>query len=110
MNPTYQLIRKELFLIDEELKQLEKQKSELYSRRDRLKNAIERWNLASQEIPVSDHAVVRYLERVHNIDIASIKELILKDNVKMEVLLGADRVRTDECTLVVAKSGVATVL
>lgn len=37
---------------------------------------------------VSDHAVVRYLERVKGMDIASIRKEILPDNVKQATIMG----------------------
>jgi len=34
-------------------------------------------------LPITDHAVVRYLERVHGFDIDAIKEQILPDHAKI---------------------------
>lgn len=110
MNPQYQRIREKIRELDAEIDKQEKRISTLRSERDRLKNGIEKWNLKSQEIPVSDHALVRYLERVHNIDVAALKKKLLTPSVEHAILLGAQRVRTSEYTVVIDKDKIGTVL
>lgn len=110
MNPHYQNVRKRLRALDEEIENNTKALSNLYSERDRLKNGIEKYNLQSQEIAVSDHALVRYLERVHNIDVAALKRKILTPERQKMIVMGAQRIKGADYTLVINDGRVGTVL
>lgn len=46
-----------------------------------LKKDIERLKLNNKGFFISDHAILRYLERVEKVDIKKVKSLILTDNV-----------------------------
>ena len=86
-----------------ELKGLKRQKDALTQKRDAfiaerhvLDNAIidtnkklnkvnqdiHKCEMANKDITISDHAIVRYLERVYKIDMEQIKKEILPDNVQ----------------------------
>ena len=57
------------------------------------------------EIKVSDHAIVRYLERIKGVDINAIKEEIVTDNIrKMVDTLGGAGIYPDRNHKVVMKN------
>ncbi|HUX55582.1 MAG TPA: hypothetical protein VMV77_01315 [Bacteroidales bacterium] len=61
----------------------QKELSALYKREEVLKERIRLGFLVFPE--VTDHAIVRYLERVHNIDIGSVKDQILSPDVLTQI-------------------------
>ncbi|MDO6966955.1 hypothetical protein [Rhizobium alvei] len=57
---------------------------------------------------VSDHALLRYIERVHEVDIEQIRGILL-EKAEAAIKAGASAVRLDDCTLVIRGSSVVTV-
>lgn len=59
---------------------------------------------------ISDHALLRYIERVHGIDIQALRQGLLTDNTVKAIKAGAAAVKTEECTLVIRDMTVVTVM
>jgi hypothetical protein len=64
----------------------------------------------SIEPSVSDHAVLRYMERVHGIDVEQLRGLILTETVEKAIRAGASAVRVDGMTYVIKGATIVTVL
>ena len=58
---------------------------------------------------ISDHAILRYIERVHGIDVESLRDGILTRQVEDAIRSGASAVKLADCTLVVKGMTVVTV-
>ncbi|MBL4766301.1 MAG: hypothetical protein JKY94_01010 [Rhodobacteraceae bacterium] len=58
---------------------------------------------------VSDHAVLRYLERIKGVDIDAVREAILTDSVKVVATVGRGRVKTEKFVAIVREGTVVTV-
>ena len=58
---------------------------------------------------VSDHAVVRYLERVKGMDIAALREEICDDLALAAMDVGATTIKTDRAVLTIKEGRVVTV-
>lgn len=62
------------------------------------------------EIVVSEHAILRYLERVEGLDLSRVRSVLLTDKVKGSVkALGNCKVGLDDCTVVVRNNTIVTV-
>lgn len=57
---------------------------------------------------ISDHALLRYIERVFNVDIDAMKAELLTDTVVLAIKSGATGVKTPHGTLVIRGSTVVT--
>lgn len=76
------------------------------------RQAIER-KIASLEAEpcVSDHAIVRYIERVYGIDIEAIKAELLTEDAREQIkIVGSGKIPSGPFTLVVKRGTVVTVL
>lgn len=82
--------------------------------RDQLKrynNELDRRKSMETLIPsVSDHALLRYLERVYGFDVEKIRKEILTPNVVTALKAGASTVKQDGINLVLKGNSVVTVL
>lgn len=58
---------------------------------------------------VTDHALIRWLERVHGIEVEALRE-VLYDRVRDAAAVGATRHRTAECTFIFRNGKLITVL
>ena len=91
-------------LIDENnLAELEKCKSKILQVQGKLNELIETYKLPM----VSEHAIIRYLERVKGIDINEIKNEVLTDNVKTMMEFSNNKhitVKRGDHTLVIEKT------
>lgn len=59
---------------------------------------------------VSDHALVRWLERVYGIDVDAVREHILTDEIKMAIQLGASKVKADGVQYVLGDGKIITIV
>ena len=100
-------INSEKTRINDELSQLNVKASELKLLRDK---AIAEIQQANVKVTVSDHAIIRYIERVMALDIESIRKRILTDTVCQAVKLGAKSVKTADATFVVSGNVIVTVV
>lgn len=77
----------------------------------RLNHQIEQLERRKDGITVTDHAVIRYLERVQGIDIDAIREQMVTDQVEQAVdtLGGTGKFPSGECRLVMDGYKVVTV-
>ncbi len=63
----------------------------------------------AKEITVTDHAFVRYLERVLDLDIIELKRKLLSDELKSMIETGADKVTKDGITYVIRDKTIVTI-
>jgi hypothetical protein len=62
-------------------------------------------------VMISDHAVLRYLERVKGVDIASVREEMRTAGLSAAIAIGADTVKLGNgCRLKITNETVVTVL
>ena len=99
-------IKSEKHSLGNQLAELNTRASELKLQRDKIIAENKRKN---DKITVSDHAIIRYLERVMGYDIENIRERILSDPVRDSIKLGANSVKTAEATFVVHDNVIVTV-
>jgi hypothetical protein len=59
---------------------------------------------------VTDHAVLRYMERVLGIDVENIRALILAESKDAVTFVQDGRVQKEDCTLIVADKKIVTIL
>lgn len=59
---------------------------------------------------ISAHAVLRFMERVHGVDLESIRDEMRSHAVKQAIVFGAGYVERSDCTLVIDGNTVVTVL
>ncbi len=69
----------------------------------------ERRNRDAMTPTVTDHALLRYIERVHGVDIEAIRSAILTPAVVTAIKAGAAAVRSDECRYTIKDMAVVTV-
>lgn len=62
-----------------------------------------------KNIRVSDHAIVRYLERVGGVNIEAIKRMILTEAVEDAVQMGAREVNTKQFTVKADRGVIVTI-
>lgn len=83
--------------------------SKLRQRSVEIRSELQRREAADAIVPtVSDHALIRYIERVHGIPMEAIRQQILL-KAENAIRLGAGAVRLEDCTLVIKGSTVVTV-
>lgn len=77
---------------------------------------IRKWKKTIDTLPVtrgfvvSDHALVRYMERVMGYDMNQVRNLILTDEVKSFIKAGACTIKKDGYTLRVVDNTIVTVV
>ncbi len=59
---------------------------------------------------ITRHAILRYLERVWDIPEKKLLKPFLNDAVRRAIILGAEKVRLPDCTLVLKGNSIVTVL
>lgn len=68
-------------------------------------------NLQSKEIVVSEHALVRYFERVKQFDLEVVKKELLPEKVKEQIaVLGDGRYPVDSFKIVIKNNTVVSVI
>ena len=96
---TVESIQREILLIKAKQKPLRKQigalDSDICEANKRLKEAQEILSTFKAEPNITDHAVIRYLERVHNFSFDEIKSDLLSQNVVFAIKSGAKAVKKD---------------
>jgi hypothetical protein len=70
--------------------------------------AFEPTRTATREV-VTDHAVVRFLERVHGISIDRIRGIILNEKRKAMIAAGATAIKCGDYTCVISEGRVVTI-
>jgi chromosome segregation ATPase len=87
--PTLKQLQTQLRQLKEDCEQLVNESktlnTKIKTKRDEIATVEARIVMANLKITVSEHAVLRYLERVQGIDISSIKETILNDQIKEQI-------------------------
>jgi hypothetical protein len=56
--------------------------------------AYKRKRNAPDEVFVTDHAILRYLERVEHVDVAAVKQKLLEGNDKMHIVMAGKTIKT----------------
>jgi predicted nucleic acid-binding Zn-ribbon protein len=88
------------------MRPIQREVSKLESERMELEQRL----LAAERQPrVSDHAVIRYLERIHGFDFEKQRDELLTDTVRTAIGMGANKVKRDGYTLVIKDNTVVTV-
>lgn len=59
---------------------------------------------------VTDHAVLRYIERVYGVDVDHLRSLIMTDLVRNAILAGATKVKSDGFVYVLGDNAVVTIM
>lgn len=79
-------------------------------RKQKLENQVFKQGLS--ELQVTDHAVVRYIERFYQLDLEGIKKEIVADVEKFDGALknGAGRIKTDKLSYVIKENKIITIL
>ena len=92
-----------------EIIQLTESKKRITDRIQVLKSEISRRTTKAPEPKVSEHALLRYIERVHGIDMKELENIILTEKVKNAMFLGATSVTCDGYRYVLKDNVVITV-
>ncbi len=74
-----------------------------------LRREIEQRRTPRAEPTVTDHALLRYIERVHGIDMDTLRRHVLSSTVREAIRLGASTVRHDGLDYKIANNAVVTV-
>jgi len=89
----------------------EKEKSSLSSKLGQYQSEVsKRESRDNIEPTITDHALLRYIERVHGIDVEAMKSWLLNDAVKSAVVSGAASCIQDGLKFVIKGSSVVTVV
>lgn len=68
-------------------------------------------NLLSSDVVLTEHALLRYLERIQGVDLAEIKNNILDDTTKDQIkVLGSGRFPKDGYTLIVKNNTIISIV
>lgn len=78
---------------------------------ERCENKLKRMRSSEKKpVQISDHALVRWLERVHGIDVVSLKEKIVNEKDEEHIGMGAKKIKKHDHTLVIENNTVVTIL
>ena len=110
---TRTLISKEVSKLQSDLERTQRNLDNKLSQLDSVQKEVTR--LENNELDVSDHAIVRYMERIMGIDTQMIRDAILTESVRqMHLKLGDGKypaaVENDDHCTVVIRSGVVITL
>lgn len=96
--------------LGEDIKLKQKDFSTINNKIKTLKTKLETIQLASAEPIVSEHAILRYLERVKGIDLEEIKKEILDDKAKEHIKFAKScKIKRSDHTLIVRDNTIVTV-
>ncbi len=107
----YQLACSQADAAKEEVKEAQKKETAANLLRDRLKKEIQELELNSKDPIVSEHAILRYFERVLGYDMEEIKSLILPTPMKQTITkMGSGKYPMGNgCRLVVKDNTIVTI-
>jgi chromosome segregation ATPase len=96
--------------LSDEIKGKQKDFSTVTNKIKTLKTKLETIQLSSAEPIVSEHAILRYLERVRGIDLEEIKKEILDDKAKEHIKFAKScKIKRSDHTLIVRDNTIVTV-
>lgn len=102
---------KDVSKLEKERKDLDKRLHSLHCSIDRTKKKIKQLQETAEEPLISDHAIIRYLERVKGFDIEAIKKEMMPDKLRNVIgTLNSGKFPTGEFTAVVRDKLVVTVV
>lgn len=78
--------------------------------RKKFNDAMQKLEFFKQTPTLSDHALVRYIERIMKVNVQEIKDKILSPEIKALIDNGASRVSVDGVTFVVRNKNVVTIV
>lgn len=88
----------------------QKQAALVRQRRDELKKAVETYGVRADKVVVSEHAMLRYIERVMGLDLEKLKaEMVPPGTAAAIATFKSGKFPTPTCRLVVKESTVVTV-
>lgn len=70
----------------------------------------QRQTVAAKQPVITDHALLRYFERKHGIDVEALRQEMLTKNVVEAIKLGADSIVVDGYRYMISENKVTTVL
>lgn len=59
---------------------------------------------------ISDHALLRYIERVCGVDVTELRRIITTEELRLAIKMKATALKTQDCTFVIRNGQVVTVL
>ena len=100
--------------LEREIKELEREKNEVCQRLNEKKKQLSNVNSGIKQLQsnvvITEHILVRYLERVKGIDMEEIKKEILDDELKKQILtLGSGKFHRNGFRLIVKNNSILTV-
>ncbi len=105
-------LRVQLALLKEEASELQRAISSKYksiaNMQNEITHLIDSITVKKSIITVSDHAIIRYLERKFNLDIEAIREEILTPERLSAIKAGATKIKTDGIDFIIRDNVVVT--
>lgn len=100
--------------LEREIKELEREKNEVCQRLNEKKKQLSNVNSSvkrlQSNVVITEHILLRYLERVKGINMEEIKKEILDDELKKQILtLGSGKFRRNGFRLIVKNNSIVTV-
>ena len=118
--PNEETLKEELRLAQRTLKRIKEQKAQLTAQqvklndeqrevKKRVTDMTQALSEKNRRPKITDHALIRYLERVYGFDLEQVREDLMTDDVKSAIKMGAKSVKVDGYTLVVKDYAVVTI-
>jgi len=96
--------------LDARAQPLRAEVSRLTTHLNAIRNEIDRRNRPAPVPRISDHALLRYIERAHDVDLDALREMILTPNIIAAIQAGASGVAVNNVKFVVQGFTIVTVL
>lgn len=107
-------IRKEINSIQKRIEDIGKNISPLSRRQNELKLKIDelkdKLRLTKMEPRCSDHAVIRYLERIHGFCFEDIRNKLLNESNIAAINIGVSKIHHDDITLIIKDKCIVTII
>jgi hypothetical protein len=103
-------IQEEVSIIDKEINRLKEERQIKVNRINQIQTEIK--NLLPKDVQITEHALLRYCQRILGIDVEQIKSKLLSKNVKqiISVLGNGEFPVDDKTTIVVKNNAIVTVI
>jgi len=103
-----ELMRMERNNLNSEMEELSRKQLSLNDRYNDLKSKIKE---AKKKPNISEHAIVRYFERVRGINVQEIRDNLLSKKIINQInVLGSGKIPMEDCTLIVKDKCVVSVI
>lgn len=102
-------LEEELKVINAEVNRVRRQQKGLLSNLNTINQKIK--NMMSTEVILTEHAILRYLERVKGVNMEDVKDTILDDDTKSKIeVLGSGKFPKEGYTLVVKNNTIISIV